>query len=374
MRQHANPLIAAMPPKPVEMGYAEDALRLDRGESAYPPSPATLQAMMASLSKANRYPLILSKPLLEALAGYANVAPAQIALGNGSDDLIENVIKAFSAPGDRIVAPLPTFPWYAMCTRLHGREFVAMPRDARFECNTEGLLAAASDATIVFLANPNNPTGNTTPREQLQRFIERTTALVVVDECYYEFCGESVADLTATHDNLIVLRTFSKGFALAGLRIGYAIANSENANAMRRAAQLFAVNAVAQAGALAALADLDYYRARIAETIAEREALATSVSGLGLHVYPSKTNFLLVSAKSLGIEAASIGKALMASGVFVQDCVRFPGVDTHCFRLSVCDTSDRQRLLIAMDDALSQCAPKTAQPSRQSQSLAALTA
>lgn len=314
------------PPTPTELAGRlglplERIVKLDANESPWGPSPSARAALRAladvagaSLGAAGRYPDATAVALRAALAGYTGVAPEGIVVGNGSDEVIQLLVDALVEPGDEVIVSEPTFSVYALIARRRGALIVDVARDADWRTPTDALLAAMTPRTrLVVLCAPNNPTGTPLDRAALDAALDRASALaaqgdgvgpvVVVDEAYYEigaFAGEADAWtaaplLASAGERLVVLRTFSKLFGLAGLRVGYGLSAPALAERLRTLKPPYNVNLAGQVAALATLEDGDWLRARARELVAERERLSRLLtSDLGLRVWPSAANFLLV--------------------------------------------------------------------------------
>ena len=284
-----NEHIQALNPKqPLHKG--EDAIRLDKGELPYPPSPDVVKAIAAAAVTLNRYPEVLGGSLRTALATYNNTKVEQIIIGNGSDDLIELIVKVFVKPGEEVLLPIPTFFVYDFAAKVVGGVSVAVKRTEDFGLDVEAIVEKVTPRTkVLFIANPNNPTANLVARETIIEILDRVDCLVVVDECYYEFCQETVADSIDKYPNLIILRSLSKSFGLAGIRLGYAIANETIIDYLYRVAQLFPVNKLALVAGEIALKDKGYILDNIQKINQEKINLAKELNQLGFIVYPSAT-------------------------------------------------------------------------------------
>ncbi len=326
--------------------HPSNSIGLDQSESPYPPSPKVIQTICHAASKINRYPQVQSSDLQKELAIYTAKKQSQIVVGNGSDDLIELILKVFVDRSEQVLLPIPTFPgyWYA-AKNLH-REVVFVNRIGNFELDVTGIIQKITTRVkVIFIANPNNPTANLIPRRQIVELVSQVNCLIVIDECYYELCQETVADLVDVYPNLIVLRSFSKGFALAGLRVGYAIAPTELASCLKNRTQFFGVNALAQVAAIAALSDLEYYCTQIKLVQYARNLLANELLELGFDVYPSATNFLLVGTSKLDITSTYVANNLKTKNIYVKDCTELPGLDNFYFRVSIGNDDENQLLL-----------------------------
>ena len=356
-----NQHVKSLSPKVAGPPKADNAIRLDKGELPYPPSRHVIEAIASAARTLNRYPDILGGELRGALANYTKAKPEQIIIGNGSDDLIELIVKTFVQPGEEVLLPVPTFFVYWHSTELINARPVFVQRTADFGLDLEALLQKVTPQTkVLFIANPNNPTANLVARETIIQILDfsdrpradRLDCMVVVDECYYEICQETVADLVDKYPHLIVLRSFSKSFGLAGLRVGYAIANEVIVDYLYRAAQLFPVSKLALVGAIAALEEISYVEANLDQIRQERGKLGKALQQLGFIIYPSATNFLFVRTEPLGITSKDLVGALQEKNIFVADFGGKPGLDEYYFRTAVGTRTENQRLLDGLQEAI----------------------
>jgi histidinol-phosphate aminotransferase len=321
-------------------------IRLDLSECPYPPSPKVVKVISDSASTINRYPKMLGGLLPDALTAYTGKSKEQIVIGNGSDDLIELIIKIFTHPNEQILIPIPSFPGYWYAAKNLDKEVIFVNRDNEFGLDIDSILQKiTSKVKVIFIANPNNPTANLIPCHILAKLIQQVNCLIVVDECYYEFSQETVADLIDMCPNLIILRSFSKGFGLAGLRLGYAITNAELASRLRNSTQLFGVNTLAQAAAITVLTDLEYYYAQIEQINKDRTNLRRGLEQLGFDVYPSATNFLFVGTEKLNLSSSYLEKSLQNQDIHVKNCGMLPGLDDFYFRTTVGNYKENHILL-----------------------------
>ncbi len=339
-----NPQVLSLPPKQAGPVKSPSSIRLDKGELPFAPSPLVIEALGRELTQINRYPEIMGGSLRTKLAQYTQASTDQIILGNGSDDLIELILKVFVGPGDEVILPSPTFFIYQFATTVVGGLPVIVPRNSQFDIEVEDILARHSPKTkIIFLANPNNPTANLTSREKIIELLEKVDSLVVVDECYYEIAAATVADLVDIYPNLLILRSFSKSFGLAGIRLGYAIANKEIIDYLYRLAQLFPVSRLALVAGEAALEDLGYIQDNIDKIIEQRTLLGKSLEDLGFQVYPSSTNFLF--ARFGDITSKELVENLARREIYIADFGLKQGLDAHYLRIAVGSARENQLLL-----------------------------
>lgn len=346
-----------LPPKPPVSPRSANAISLDRGEQPYPPSQLVIDAIKQSALDANQYPDPNGWELRQAIARYAGCQPENVVLGNGSDELIELVVKTHACAGDEIIVPIPSFFVYGFAAQMLNVRTTNVPRATDYSLDIDAVLGAVrSESKVVFIANPNNPTGTLTPRDDLVTLLQFCECTVVVDECYFEFSQQTVADLVDRFENLVVLRSFSKGFGLAGLRIGYAIANTVTADAMFRSANLFSTNRVAQAAALAALSDEVHTRKQISKILEGRAWLSQQLAERGLGVRPSETNFVFASFKSLGVTSTEIVNGLKELDVYIADFGNKPGTDEFGVRIAIGSESENKTLVERLDHVLAQFA------------------
>lgn len=330
-------------------------IELGSNENPYGPSPRARTAILDALHSIHRYPDPLGGDLKRALAATHGVQPEQILLGNGSHELLMQFAQVFAGAGVDVVASQYGFAVYALAAQGAGamlRIADAFPRGHAMACGHDlEAIAAGMTATtrLVYLANPNNPTGTWFGTEALRAFMRqvREDVLVVVDEAYIELADvtqvQSALSMLARFPNLIVTRTFSKAYALAGLRVGYAVAHPQLVSVMERVRESFNVNSVGLAAAEAALGDdahLRWVRERNAE---QRALLADALRERGWFVFPSQTNFLLVE---FGPATFEIESALIERGVVLRPMTGY-GLP-ECLRITVGDASGNRRLLEAL--------------------------
>jgi histidinol-phosphate aminotransferase len=331
-------------------------VELGSNENPYGPSPAARAAALDAMGELHRYPDPLGGDLKRALAAHHDVDAAQILLGNGSHELLMQFAQIFAGPGVDVVASRYGFAVYALAAQAagatlkladaHQREH-PMPRGH----NLDAIAAAITPATrLVYLANPNNPTGTWFATEAFHRVLHALPRdiLFVVDEAYAECVTHpevsSAVALLPGHPNLIVTRTFSKAYALAGLRVGYALAHPGLIAVMERVRESFNVNNVGLAAATAALADQQHVASVRERNAAERESLAGSLRERGHFVHPSQTNFLLVE---FGPQTPAVEAALIAHGVVLRPMAGYGLPD--CLRITVGTPDENHRLLHALD-------------------------
>lgn len=325
------------------------AVKLDQNENPYElPDALKARVLEAALSASwARYPAFDPALLRRRLAEHAGWRADGVLAGNGSNELIEALLRVTLGPGRRVVLPEPTFTLYGLLATVLGAERIAVPLAADLAYDVEALLRARrqSGAGVTIVCSPNNPTGSLLGVDEVARLCLEGDGLVVVDEAYHEFAGQTVAPLLAEHENLVVLRTFSKALALAGLRVGYLLASPALVREIDKARLPYNLNLVSQAAALAVLDEETLVRERVRHIVSGREALARSLSAVpGLRVHPSHANFLLVELA----EAAPrrVFDALFACSVLVRDVSAYPRLG-RCLRVSVGSPEENAALLAA---------------------------
>lgn len=321
-------------------------IRLDRNEQPFAPSPRVVAAIQKAAEEANRYPESFSGSLRRRIQQYTGVPFEQISVGNGSDELIEWLSRAFLANGDEILVPKPSFFYYATTCGAVGGVTVYADRNEDFTLNVDAIFAKVTDRTkILYIANPNNPTGTPVPRAQIIEILERADFLVVVDECYHEFHGETVVDLLPKYPQLLILRSFSKAFGLAGLRVGYAMGTVEHIDYLHRVAQSYSVNRMAHAAAIAALDDVEWAREKIAAICTQRDSLAGFLRQIGFIAHETRTNFILLNSKPLGKTSTEIAALLRKHNIHVTDFAGYPGLDQYSFRITIGQPHENEKAL-----------------------------
>ncbi|MDQ3044309.1 MAG: histidinol-phosphate transaminase [Chloroflexota bacterium] len=312
-------------------------IKLDMNESPFGPSPKARDAIV-SFEETNRYPDFAQAELREALAHYLEVPPSQVLAGAGLDDVLNDLMLLLIDDGDEVIISEPTFGVYRSLVALHGGELVDVPLTPgpNFALDPDAILAAVSPRTkLVIICNPNNPTGNLFDPDAVEQVIAHAPCLVVVDEAYAEFAGVTHLPLMARYPNLAVLRTMSKFAGLAGLRVGYgAFPDALMPYLMRVAPPFFNISALSVAAAIASLDDLPHLMAKVSDTVAAREHLASRLRLIpGVVPLPSSANFLLIRLP--GEDAGPVVAKLASEGIYVRH-FRNPSLGLRdCLRVSI---------------------------------------
>jgi len=333
-----------------------DVVKLASNENPLGPAPKARAAAQAAMTEVHRYPDGAAFELRERIAAEHRVAPEQITFGNGSNDCLDLVARCFLAPGRSAVYSRHAFAIYAIATRSAGADgIVAAPRpdadDQPFGHDLDAMAAAiGGDTRVVFVANPNNPTGTWLTGAELERFLAQVPSevVVVLDEAYIEYAREAEGYMDGrqwldAYPNLVLVRTFSKGYGLPGLRIGYALSSPAIADLLNRVRHPFNLNAVAQAAAVAALDDTDHIQRAVALNRDERPRVAAGCRELGLRVLPSAGNFICVDT---GGNADAVHEALLREGVIVRPLAGYEL--SRWLRVSIGTAAENTRFLGAM--------------------------
>ena len=317
-----------------------EGLFLDANENAY----GTLVPEMDA--ELHRYPDPQCTELRSGLAEWLGVDPERIWIGNGSDEGLDLVMRTFVEPGERVVVAGPTYGMYAIAAEAHGARPVDVALDEKFDLDERATLPAATDAQAIFLCSPNNPTGNLLDPARVARLADGFDGILVVDEAYVEFAdGPSLVTATEAHRNLVVLRTFSKAWGLAGARVGYLVADPQVIEYLDRVNLPYPLGRLSLRAALGALRRSDAMQATRAEVIAERGRLAGRLGDLGFHVFPSQANFLLVRIPG----ARAVYRRLAEEfGIIVRDRSDLPRLE-DCLRITVGRPEDTDRLCSALE-------------------------
>jgi histidinol-phosphate aminotransferase len=336
-----------------ELGLpAKDIIKLASNENPLGPSPAALAAMQHTLANINLYPDGNAFYLKQKLADRLGMSTANLILGNGSNEIIEFVGHALLAPGAEAIVSQYCFAVYPLVTKLFNATLVTVPAQ-HYGHDLRGMLKAVTSRTrVIFIANPNNPTGTVVAPEELAKFVEQVPphVLLVLDEAYIEFlqgAGDFLPMIrSGGKPNLLLMRTFSKIFGLAGLRLGYGIAEPQLVAALEKVRQPFNINSIAQAGALAALEDAEHMRKTRENNALGLRFLSEGFARLGLEYVPSAANFILVRVG----DGQRVFDQLQKRGVIVRPMGAYELPEW--IRITVGTPSQNQRCLDALEQIL----------------------
>ena len=340
-----RPVLGTVPlyapdPTPVELDLSDNV-------NLWGVPPAAARALRAPLeAHPSVYPHSDPVELREALARYAGVSAAQVVTGCGSDDVIDGALRAFAAPGEKVAYSAPSFSMLVNFARVNGLEPAPVPFRNDGDIDPEALLAQR--AAITYVCSPNNPTGTGVSPAALERVVSRVEGLVLVDEAYGEYAGPSAVALLPRAPQLLVTRTLSKAFGLAGLRVGYGLAAPEVVQVLEKVRGPYKVNVLGEKAALAALSeDVGWVRARVEESLTIRVRLRAALAALGLRALPSAANFLCVPVP----DSASLGRALLGRGIKVRVLRALPGIG-DAIRVGVGPWELMERLVTTLREVL----------------------
>ena len=327
----------------------EKIIKLGSNENPMGPSPMAVEAIKKNLKYIHQYPESNLDNLKKEIASYSNVSPSNVIIGgDGADEIIDVLGKAFTEPGDEFIVPIPGYMYYEFTLKIQG----AVPVYAKWDVPSNSLdvnsvIESITPKTkLIFLCTPNNPTGGLIDKQDLKKIIESTDALVVVDEAYFEFSDLNNVDLLEDHDNVLILRTFSKVLGLAGMRIGYGLSNPTIIEYMYRVKPVFSLTKLSEVAALATLQDKEYIKLSTELSLKSRELLYNEMSKISeLKVYESKSNYILVDIRKTGYTAKEFSQKLMKKGVIVRDCTSFKGLDEYWIRVSVGTIEEDERFI-----------------------------
>lgn len=299
-----------------------------------------------------RYPDFVPSGLLDALAAFAGWKPEGTLAGNGSNELIQAVLMVTVNAGTRVLISEPTFTLYRQIVTVLGGEVLSVPLTAGFQFDLDAISerAVKERADVIILCSPNNPTGCRIAEEDLLRLAQNFDGLIVIDEAYHEFSGRTVVPLLAELPNLIVLRTFSKAMAMAGLRVGYLLASPELAREVHKATLPYSLNFFSATAAEVVCERYDLLKPQIEMIVNERERLLKKLAAIqGVEPVPSSANFLIARA---ALPPRKIFEELVARDILIRDVSKYPMLSEY-FRLSVGSPEENDRLVAALEETMS---------------------
>ena len=328
-------------------------VRLNTNESPFPP-PLQWQEQLAdevAIIDFHRYPDRSAMALRRSIAALHGVGPEQIFVGNGSNEVLQTLCLTYAGPGRAAVTFEPTYALHSHIAKISGARVVSGERDADFTLSPSALDAAIAEADphITFLCSPNNPTGLVEPESIIERALERSAGIVLVDEAYGQFAPWSALTMIDESRPLAVARTYSKTWAMAGARLGYLVAPSWMIEELEKVVLPYHLDAVKQAGGRLALRFEPEMRARVRELIAERERLVAALSVLDVEVFPSGANFVLFRPRSHAADA--VWQGLVDRSVLVRNCASWPRL-AGCLRVTIGTYAEDDVFLRALTEVL----------------------
>jgi histidinol-phosphate aminotransferase len=290
-------------------------IKLNTNENPYPPSDQVFEALKTVDGELlRRYPDASARTFREAASSVLNVTSDSITVANGSDDLLSIIIQAFVDAGDSVVYPMPTYVLYRTLAQLQGAQPYEVPYDESFELPLASLIAAKGKVTLI--ASPNSPSGTAIPVEQLETLATQVAGVLVIDEAYIDFANANALELVRNYRNVVILRTLSKGYSLAGLRLGFAIASPPLIQDLNKVKDSYCVDAIAALLGTAAIQDQDHKNKNAERIKHSRSILAHDLEELGFKVWPSQTNFLLVQHPH--VDALALQQWLKQQNILVR--------------------------------------------------------
>jgi histidinol-phosphate aminotransferase len=359
---HIDSLIPYPPGKPLEELEREygirDSIKLASNENPLGPSPKAVAAIQNALARLHRYPDGSGYYLRRKLSEKYQLDFDGIVLGNGSNEIIELVIRAFVSPGDEVVMPAPSFLVYSLVVQTVGARGIPVPLED-FHIDLKAMAAAVTPRTrVIFVNNPNNPTGTIVCKPELAAFLDNlpTDVIVVLDEAYIDFvrdkeCPNGFEEIQRTAPSVVVLRTFSKAYGLAGVRIGYGVMPAQVADYLNRVRQPFNTTTLSQVAAMAALDDDAFLAATQRNTWDGLAYLYAELGRLRLAYVPTQTNFILIEVP---LEARRLYEAMLRRGVIIRSMASY-GLPRH-IRINVGLPEENQRLVKTLEAALAELA------------------
>lgn len=326
-----------------------EGLRLDFNENTVGCSPRVLEKLRSlNGEQLARYPE--RAPLEAVVAKHLGVRPEELLLTNGTDEAIHLVCETYLSPEDEALVVVPTFSMYEIYAAQTGAHVISIPAGKNFRFPTEDVMDCITEHTrFIAVANPNNPTGTLAPAEDLLAIANSAPgAALLVDEAYFEFCGETLVPKWREVPNLFVSRTFSKAYGMAGLRTGMLMGAAEQMQSIRRVSSPYNLNSVALACLPDALADQAYIRGYVSEVLAGRERLQRELESVGIEFWPSQANFVLLR---VGAKSAAFVTAMRENGILVRDRSSDHGCD-GCVRITLGTTEQTDRMLVALREVL----------------------
>jgi histidinol-phosphate aminotransferase len=324
-------------------------IKLDAMENPFPLPIAMRREIGAVVrdTRINLYPDPSAKKLKKAVASMWGMRTEQMILGNGSDELIQAVILAFGGP---VLVPVPTFAMYDITSRALAQDVVTVPLDGDFDLNADLMLKKAkeSKAKTIFLACPNNPTGNRFSNNEIRKVLDNANAAVVIDEAYFSFSNKTYLPILKKYPNMIILRTLSK-IGFAGLRIGALTASQNIIDELNKIRLPYNINSLSQAVGITALKHQDVINRQISLLISERERLYNALSKLpGVTAYPSETNFIMIRTAA---DASGIHKKLKQTGILIKNLSK-PGPLKNCLRVTIGTPAENKEFITVLKKIL----------------------
>lgn len=350
MNQYWSATVSRLDPYvPGEQPQDQQYIKLNTNESPYPPSPSVARAIQEyNIDSLRLYPDPESKALKQALAGHHGLSAEQVFVGNGSDEVLAHAFQAFFKQSRPLLFADISYSFYPVYCALYDIEFEKIALDSDFCIDIN---AFKRDNGGIILPNPNAPTGIALTLAEIETILKNTDAVVIIDEAYVDFGTESADSLVDSYDNLLVVQTFSKSRSLAGLRLGYALGNTnliEALNRIKNSFNSYPIDRIAGIAAIASIEDQDYFQQCNRRVIENRENLSAKLTSLGFRVYPSSSNFVFVEHDKMA--AADLYDSLKQAGILVR-YFKSPRID-NCIRITIGTDAECDALVSALNSIL----------------------
>lgn len=344
--QYVRPAVRQL--VPYETKYMPECIKLDANENPFPWPGEMQKALLSEKLAFNRYPDGMGQDIRTCLARYTKIPSEGILIGNGSDELIQMILLTFGGTGKSLIIHPPTFGMYQIYATLTETSVVQVPLLNGLDLDTGRMLSAAQapEAQIVIVCNPNNPTGSLFPRNEILRLVRESAKIVVVDEAYAEFSEETLIPEIENYPNLVIMRTFSKAFGMAGLRLGYLLGQPKTISLINRVRPPFNVNSFSQRAGILALEYLNEYQEQIQQIKAETQKLQAALNLIpNLTVFPTRANFILFKPEDPDRWASE----LLKRGFLVRNMGMLP-VLGKCLRISAGLPEENDRFIRAVEE------------------------
>lgn len=332
---------------PGEQPKMENLIKLNTNENPYPPSPKVLEALRSfDIARLRRYPDPTADELRDVFAASVKMKRENVIVGNGSDDLLTMIFRAFTSPELKAAVFEPSYSLYPVLAAMQGAEVIRIPLDKNDFSYPEDAVGRANGANLLIVTRPNAPTGNCAPKELVRQWCGKFDGIVLIDEAYCFFAEDDCADLAREFDNVIVMRSFSKGLSMAGVRVGYAFAAPEIIDGLMKLKDSYNLDMISQLVAKVNFLDTGYRQACIDRIVADRESLSGKLRSMGFKVIPSQANFIFAAPPDG--DGKRCFDFLRAHAVVVR---YFPGeVTGHYLRITVGTPEENDRLVAVLKE------------------------
>ncbi len=334
---------------PDELSAKLKCVNLNSNENPFPLPEILVGRGYRELKNANRYPNPKYPELKDAISEYLGVPQENISIGCGASEILSNIVRVFVEPLDICVIPVPTYSMYQLYAMIESAtiRFLKL-KEPEFEVKKEEIIRESKDAGLIFICTPNNPTGKIVKRKDILEIAESTKAVVVIDEAYAEFCEKSVVKDAVEYENMIVVRSMSKFFSIASLRVGYAISSEKITNAIEKIRLPFAISSIAEKIAISAIKNVRIFKKRAEKIIREKDMLYQELSKIdGVYALKSYSNFIL-----LRVPSGNISKKLISDGIIVRDVSNIVGIPNTYIRVTVGNREENMRFIESLKNIL----------------------